>query len=91
MLAAWGGVEGHKVNDENEPRPTGRLISRGYTEAPAGTVVVAGNPAGGWVLIELRIKDGQMVKRDEIVAVLSNYPQAEVALRTAEAKLEAGL
>jgi multidrug resistance efflux pump len=35
----------------------------------------------------LRIKDGQKVKRDEIIAVLSNYPKADVALRMAEANL----
>jgi HlyD family secretion protein len=63
------------------------LISRGYTDAPAGTAVVAGDPAGGTNLIELRIKDGQKVKRDEIIAVLSNYPKADVALRMAEANL----
>ena len=38
-------------------------------------------------LLELRIKDGQKVKRDEIIAVLSNYPKADVALRMAEADL----
>ncbi len=63
------------------------LISRGYTDAPAGTAVVAGDPAGGNVLLELRIKDGQKVKRDEIIAVLSNYPKADVSLRMAEADL----
>ena len=63
------------------------LISRGYTDAPAGTAVVAGDPAGGTNLVELRIKDGQKVKRDEIIAVLSNYPKADVALRMAEANL----
>ena len=47
------------------------LISRGYTDSPAGTAVVAGDPAGGTNLLELRIKDGQKVKRDEIIAVLS--------------------
>jgi multidrug efflux pump subunit AcrA (membrane-fusion protein) len=63
------------------------LISRGYTDSPAGTAVVAGDPAGGTNLLELRIKDGQKVKRDEIIAVLSNYPKADVALRMAEANL----
>ena len=64
------------------------LIARGYTDAPAGTAVIAGDPAGGSTLIELRIKDGQKVKKGEIVAVLSNYPRADVAVRTAEAGLE---
>src|SRR3979409_548815 len=68
-------------------RPTGPLISRGYTEAPAGTVVVAGNPLGGSSVLELRVKDGQQVKRDEILAVPSNYPSAEIAVRIAETAL----
>jgi HlyD family secretion protein len=63
------------------------LISRGYTDAPAGTAVVAGDPAGGSVLIDLRVKDGQKVKKDEVIAVLSNYPRADVALRMAESDL----
>src|ERR1700730_16996478 len=29
------------------------LISRGYTDSPAGTAVVAGDPAGGTNLLEL--------------------------------------
>ena len=67
---------------------TGPLISRGYTEAPAGTVVVAGNAeAGGSVLLELRITDGQKVKKGDIIAVLSNYPTAEVLVHEAEAGL----
>src|SRR5258708_833617 len=63
------------------------LISRGYTDAPAGTAVVAGDPGGGTVLVELRVKDGQKVKKDEIIAVLSNYPRADVTLRMVEADL----
>jgi len=63
------------------------LIARGYTDAPEGTVVVAGDPAGGNVLLDLRIKDGQKVKKDEIIAVLSNYPKADVSLRMAETDL----
>jgi HlyD family secretion protein len=63
------------------------LASRGYTDAPTGTVVVAGDLAGGTNLLELRIKDGQTVERDGIIAVLSNLPKAEEALRKAEANL----
>src|SRR3979490_800587 len=54
------------------------LISRGYTDATTGTVVIAGDPGGGQTILELRIKDGQTVKRDEIIAVLSNYPRADI-------------
>ena len=69
-------------------RPTGPLISRGYTDAPAGTAVIAGDPTGGGVLQELRITDGQKVKRDEVIAVLSNYSRADVTVRTTEAELQ---
>jgi HlyD family secretion protein len=65
------------------------LISRGYTDAPGGTVVIAGDPtSGGSVLVELRVADGQKVKKDEVVAVLSNYSKADVAVRTTEAELQ---
>jgi HlyD family secretion protein len=68
---------------------TGPLIARGYTDAPAGTAAIAGDTAsGGGVLLELRIAEGQRVKRDEIIAVLSNYPISDVSVRTAEAELE---
>jgi HlyD family secretion protein len=63
------------------------LIARGYTDAPEGTVVVAGDPTGGSVLEELRVRDGQKVKKDEIIAVLSNFARADAALRMAEADL----
>lgn len=76
--------QGSKAQEVRSPGP---LISRGYTEAPAGTVVIAGEPEGGAVILELRVKDGQKVKRDDIIAVLSNYPPADVEVRAAEAKL----
>ncbi len=63
------------------------LIARGYTDAPEGTAVVAGAPTGGSVLVELRVKDGQKVKKGEVLAVLSNYARADVTLRMAEADL----
>ncbi|SKA21433.1 HlyD family secretion protein [Enhydrobacter aerosaccus] len=66
----------------------GPLIARGYTDAPAGTAAIAGDAAGGGVLLELRVAEGQKVKRDEVIAVLSNYPIADVSVRSAEAELE---
>ncbi|MBL6652807.1 MAG: HlyD family efflux transporter periplasmic adaptor subunit [Reyranella sp.] len=63
------------------------LIARGYTDSPEGTAVVAGEPTGGTVLVELRVKEGQKVKKDEVVAVLSNFVKADLALRMAEADL----
>jgi multidrug resistance efflux pump len=77
-----------QANSAREPiKVVGPLISRGYTEAPAGTAVIAGDPEGGPVLLELRIADGQRVKRDDIIAVLSNYPAADVDVRLSESKL----
>ena len=67
--------------------PGGPLTSRGYTDALAGTSVISGDPGGGIILLELRVKEGQKVKRDEIIAVLSDYPKAEEALRKAETDL----
>lgn len=66
----------------------GPLISRGYTDAPTGTATLAGNPEGGAVLSELRVVEGQKVKRDEVIAVLSNYERADVSVRTTEADVE---
>lgn len=63
------------------------LLARGYTDAPEGTVVVAGDPAGGSVLSELKVKDGQKVKKGDVIAVLSNFARADVSLRMAEADL----
>jgi HlyD family secretion protein len=72
---------------QDTPKSAPPLIARGYTDAPEGTAVVAGDPAGGSVLVELRVKDGQKVKTGEIIAVLSNYARADVSLRMAEADL----
>jgi HlyD family secretion protein len=83
----WVAAERQTSSAQEGIRPTGPLISRGYTEAPAGTVVIAGSPLGGANVIELRIKDGQHVKRDEIIAVLSGYPAADIGVRIAEAAL----
>ena len=72
---------------QDAPKAGPPLIARGYTDAPEGTAVVAGDPAGGSVLVELKVKDGQKVKKGETLAVLSNYARADVTLRMAEADL----
>jgi HlyD family secretion protein len=72
---------------QDTPQAAPPLIARGYTDAPEGTAVVAGDPSGGSVLVELRVKDGQKVKKGEVLAVLSNYARADVTLRMAEADL----
>jgi multidrug efflux pump subunit AcrA (membrane-fusion protein) len=72
---------------QNRSEVNGPLISRGYTDAPAGTAVIAGDPVGGSVLTELRIKNGQAVKRGEIIAILNNYATADVELRRMEQEI----
>ncbi|OFX00775.1 MAG: hypothetical protein A3D94_17665 [Alphaproteobacteria bacterium RIFCSPHIGHO2_12_FULL_66_14] len=86
-LVLWIGHGRQTTRAQDGIRPTGPLISRGYTEAPAGTAVIAGDPEGGAVILELRITNGQTVKRDGIIAVLSNYPAADVEVRSTEAQL----
>ena len=72
---------------QNRSEVNGPLISRGYTDAPAGTAIIAGDPVGGSVLTELRISNGQAVKRGEIIAVLNNYAAADVEVRRIESEL----
>lgn len=72
---------------QNRSEVNGPLISRGYTDAPAGTAVIAGDPVGGSVLAELRVKNGQAVKRDEVIAVLNNYAAADVEVRRIESEI----
>ena len=88
-LALWIAPSRQTSSAQDGIRPVGPLISRGYTDAPAGTVLVAGDPSqGGAVLLELRVAEGQKVKKDEVVAVLSNYSKADVTVRTTEAELQ---
>ena len=87
-LVLWIAPSRQTSSAQDGIRPTGPLISRGYTDAPAGTAVIAGDPASGGVIQELRIIDGQKVKKDEVVAVLSNYSKADVTVRTTEAELQ---
>ena len=93
LTVAAGGVwllSGQKSSNAQEAAKAANqqaLLARGYTDAPEGTVVVAGDPAGGSVMVELKVKDGQKVKKGDIVAVLSNFARADVSLRMAEADL----
>ncbi len=72
---------------QNRSEVNGPLISRGYTDAPAGTAVIAGDPVGGSVLTELRIENGQAVRRGEIIAVLNNYAAADLEVRRIEQEI----
>ena len=87
-LVLWIAPSRQTSSAQDGPRPSGPLISRGYTDAPSGTVLIAGMASAGDTIAELRIVEGQIVKRDEIIAVMANYPVADVAVRTAEAELE---
>ena len=87
ILVMWVTPSRQTSSAQDGGRAVAPLISRGYTDAPAGTAVIAGDPLGGAVILELRITDGQQVKRDGIIAVLSNYPKADVAVRSTEAEL----
>jgi HlyD family secretion protein len=87
-LVLWVTPTRQTSSAQDGVKPVGPLISRGYTDAPAATAVVAGDPAGGSVLTELRVNDGRKVKRDEVIAVLSNYSKADVTVRYTEAELE---
>jgi multidrug resistance efflux pump len=88
-LVLWIAPTRQTSSAQDGVKPVGPLISRGYTDAPAGTAVLAGDlQVGGPVLAELRVKEGQKVKRDEVIAVLSNYSKADVTVRSTEAELE---
>jgi multidrug resistance efflux pump len=87
-LVLWIAPSRQTSSAQDAVRQTGPLITRGFTDAPSGTLVIAGDPNGGSVLSELRVKNGGQVKRDEVIAVLSNYATADVQVRNAEAELE---
>lgn len=87
-LALWVTPSRQTSSAQDAVRATGPLISRGYTDAPAGTAVISGEPSiGGPILTELRAVDGQRVKKDDILAVLSNYSRSDVTVHITEAEL----
>ena len=89
VLVLWVAPSHETSGAPGGPGPAEALTSRGYTDAPTGTAVIGGNPwSGGAVLKELRVKENQKVKKGEIIAVLSNYPLADISVRTAEAELD---
>ncbi len=88
LAAAWAASSQQTAsNNTGIAAPGGPLIARGYSEAPAGTVVLSSDPTGGGVIKELRIRDGQKVKRGEIIAVMSSFPATEVSVQIAENNL----
>jgi multidrug resistance efflux pump len=87
-IGLWVAPTRQTSSAQDAARQSGPLITRGYTDAPSGTVIIAGDTTGGTVLTELRIANGQQVKRDQVIAVLSNYAIADISVRNAEAELE---
>ena len=81
---------------EARPQPSGLdairheypLLARGLMEAPAGTAVLGADPAGGAVLTELRVEEGNEVKKGDMIAVLSNYANADYACRRSESDIQ---
>ena len=87
-LALWITPSRQTSSAQDAITANGPLISRGYTDAPAGTAVLAGTAEGGTVLTELRVTEGQVVKYDEVIGVMSNYPKADVVVRSTEGEVE---
>jgi multidrug resistance efflux pump len=85
--ALWAGFAQPINGASDHAVATDRLIYRGYTEAPQGTVLISGEPTAGDIVIDMRIREGQEVKRDEVIAVLSNYPITVGLVRRYEAEL----
>ena len=55
-LALWMTPTRQTSSAQDGTKNDGPLISRGYTDAPAGTAVIAGDPMGGSSILELRIR-----------------------------------
>lgn len=89
MLAMWLTPNRQLSSAQDRDRANGApLIARGYTDASTGTAVVSGDPLGGYTIAELRIKEGQKVKRGEVIAVLSNYARADTIVQISETNLQ---
>lgn len=62
--------------------PIGPLVARGFLDAPAGTVSIANNPNGGYVVKELRVRQGQRLRAGEIVAIMAQDHNIEAHMET---------
>lgn len=79
-------VAGPRPEGGQNAAPRAPLMVRGFTAAEAAQSILTG--IGSDIVLELRVVEGQQVKRGDIVAVLANYPSADIAVRSAEAELE---
>lgn len=82
----WLGTGRSGFEAQVAAKPMAPLMSRGYTDAPAGTALLAGDSEGGVALKELRVEEGQHVKRGDVVAVLSGFDRADVTVKSADAE-----
>ena len=80
-------IIGQKGRVSEAYEAVGPVVARGTLEAPTDTVLLAGDPDGGDVVVNLFAREGQVLKKGDIVATLSNNSQAEVALMQAESTL----
>ena len=74
---------------EAQDRPTlDILIYRGVTESMLGTVTAGADPECGEVLQDMRIKEGDVVQKGEVIGKLSGLPDAQYELARNEAELK---
>jgi len=83
-IAIWG----KDANTRGPIEVSGPLISRGYTDVRAESALVAGDPAGGELIAELKVRAGDDVRKGQVLALLSNAAAAELDVVTAKANLE---
>lgn len=83
-IAIWG----KDANRRDPVEATGPLISRGYTGVRAQSVLVAGDPEGGEIVTELRVRAGDTVRKGQVLALLSNAPARELEVAMAKANIE---
>lgn len=84
VVALWG----KDTNTRGPIEITGPLISRGYTDVRAESALVAGDPQGGELVAELKVRAGDVVRKGQVLALLSNAPAAELDVVTVKANIE---
>jgi len=84
-LALWIAPSRQTSSAQDGVRPPRAPSFAGYTDAPTARRPSAAIPRRLCDL-EVRVVEGQKIKRDDILAVMSNYPKS-VAIRSTEAEL----
>lgn len=88
VIVIWLALSHQTGSAQSKAQQTPPLMARGQLDAPAGTVVLGADPSGGAVLSELRVIEGQEVRKGDIVAVLSNYANAAFAVQQNKGNLQ---